>query len=580
MCPNGPDDGTAPAPTLPDVTGDRPPDDQRYRLIFEQSPSPQLLLDESLRFAEVNDAACALLGRAAAELVGTPWVSVVHPEERAEALAAGRRAMAERHSARTYRTDRRLLRPDGRTVRVLVTGVSLGANGVLVTLEDVTLAREAQARLAHSALHDNLTGLPNKRLLVDRLAQVMSRSPDGRDVALVYMDLDNVQRINDSLGLDAGDALLVALARNLTIALPATDTIARVVGDEFVVVRSGVEDSSDALATLADQVLAALSRPVAVAGHELVVTASAGVVRAEGRDTDPGTLLREGHRAMQAAKREGRARWVRASGPASPPDVRLHLERELREALTRGELALHYQPLVRTDGKVLGFEALLRWQHPTRGVLAPAEFLDVADQAVLSAELTTWVIDQALHDAMTSMGNLQVSVNVPVEDLRRDDFAERTLATIARHEMAADRLKIELLETQLADSIALDVSIDKLTAAGVEFMVDDFGTGYSTLSYLKRLPVSGVKVDRSFVATITDDPVDASIVRAIVDACRATGHTCVAEGVERPSQGRLLRALGVDVLQGDLLGRAAPLATYAQLIADGHLDLESLFSRH
>jgi EAL domain-containing protein (putative c-di-GMP-specific phosphodiesterase class I) len=309
-----------------------------------------------------------------------------------------------------------------------------------------------------------------------------------------------------------------------------------------------------------------------------VVTASAGVVSVDARDTDPGTLLRQGHAAMQAAKREGRARWVRASAPAPPSEGRLHLERELREALTREQLALHYQPLVRTDGKLLGFEALLRWRHATRGVLAPAEFLEVADQAVLSAELTTWVIEQAVHDAVTSMGDLQVSVNVPVDDLRREDFADRTLAALADHDLAPDRLKIELLETQLADSVALDVSIDKLTAAGVEFMVDDFGTGYSTLSYLKRLPVSGVKVDRSFVATITDDRVDASIVRAIVDACRATGRTCVAEGVERPGQGRLLRALGVDVLQGDLLGRAAPLETYVQLIADGRLDLEQLFS--
>jgi diguanylate cyclase (GGDEF)-like protein/PAS domain S-box-containing protein len=554
------------------VTGEPAPDDQRYHLIFEQSPSPQLLLDEALRFVEVNAAACALLGRAAAELVATPWVSVVHPEERAQALETGRRAMAERHSLRTYRSDRRLVRPDGSTVRVLVTGVSLGKSGVLVTLEDVTLAREAQARLAHSALHDNLTGLPNKRLLVDRLAHALSRSADGHDVALVYLDLDNVQRINDSLGLDAGDALLVALARNLTVALPATDTIARVTGDEFVVVRTGLTDSAGAVAELADQVLAALSRPVAVAGHELVVTASAGVVSVDARDTDPGTLLRQGHAAMQAAKREGRARWVRASAPAPPSEGRLHLERELREALTREQLALHYQPLVRTDGKLLGFEALLRWRHATRGVLAPAEFLEVADQAVLSAELTTWVIEQAVHDAVTSMGDLQVSVNVPVDDLRREDFADRTLAALADHDLAPDRLKIELLETQLADSVALDVSIDKLTAAGVEFMVDDFGTGYSTL------PVSGVKVDRSFVATITDDRVDASIVRAIVDACRATGRTCVAEGVERPGQGRLLRALGVDVLQGDLLGRAAPLETYVQLIADGRLDLEQLFS--
>ena len=358
----------------------------------------------------------------------------------------------------------------------------------------------------------------------------------------------------------------------------ATDSVARLGGDEFVVVCSGVTDTSDALAALADQVLAALSRPVAVAGHELVVTASAGVVRAEGHDTDPGTLLRQGHGAMQTAKPRGEP------GGCAPPAR----PRRPTDSCTSNVSCVRPSPAAswpcttnRWYGRTASSSAsrpCCAGSTPRGGCSRPAEFLDVADQAVLSAELTTWVIDQALNDALTSMGELQVSVNVPVEDLRRDDFAERTLAAIADHDMSADRLKIELLETQLADSVALEVSIDKLTAAGVEFMVDDFGMGYSTLSYLKRLPVSGVKVDRSFVATITDDPVDASIVRAIVDACRATGRTCVAEGVERPSQGRLLRALGVDALQGDLLGRPAPLATYAQLIADGRLDLDELLS--
>jgi EAL domain-containing protein (putative c-di-GMP-specific phosphodiesterase class I) len=248
------------------------------------------------------------------------------------------------------------------------------------------------------------------------------------------------------------------------------------------------------------------------------------------------------------------------------------VEHELRDALTRGELTLHYQPLVRVDGLLVGFEALLRWQHPTRGILAPGEFLGFAEQSILSADVTAWVIDQAVRDASERLRpGISVSVNVPIEDLRRDDFVDRTLETLATYALPPEQLKIELLENQLAD--AVDGPIERLIAAGVQFVVDDFGTGYSALAYLKRLPVASVKIDRSFVVGITDDPVDASIVRAIVEACRATGRTCVAEGVERASQALLLAELGVTTLQGELLGRAAPLATYAEIIEAGRLNL-------
>src|SRR3954451_6767189 len=567
-------------PTLHRVTGERPPDEQRYRLLFEQSPSPQLLLDEDLRFVEVNEAACVLLGRTATELIGMPWVSVVHPDERTESLAAGREAVRRRREVPFYRTDRRLILPDDRSIKVVATGVHVTDDGgahadswILVTLQDVTSVRQAQAQLAHATLHDPLTGLPNKRLLADRISQALTRSKvEGRDVVLAYLDLDHVQRVNDSLGLEQGDLLLAAVARNLRATLSATDTIAHVVGDEFVVVREGVDDSEQALSDFGDLVLAAVSRPVVVGEHELVVSASAGLVRADSGSGQPAELLRQGQRAAQVAKREGRARWVIAVAGSPAGDVRLRVEHELRDALTRGELTLHYQPLVRVDGELVGFEALLRWQHPTRGILAPDEFLGFAEQSILSAGVTAWVIDHAVRDPAERLRpGVSVSVNVPIEDLRRDDFVDRTLDTLVTYGLPPQQLKIELLENQLAD--AVDGPIERLIAAGVQFVVDDFGTGYSALAYLKRLPVASVKIDRSFVVGITDDPVDASIVRAIVDACRATGRTCLAEGVERASQALLLAELGVDTLQGDLLARPAPLAAYTEIIETARMKL-------
>ena len=311
------------------MTGERPPDEQRYRLLFEQSPSPQLLLDEDLRFVEVNEAACALLGRSATELIGTPWVSVVHPDERTESLAAGREAVRRRHEIPFYRADRRLILPDDRTIKVVAMGVHVtddsesgGDSWILVTLQDVTSVRQAQAQLAHATLHDPLTGLPNKRLLADRISQALMRSKAaGRDVVLAYLDLDHVQRVNDSLGLEQGDQLLAAVARNLRASLLATDTIAHVVGDEFVVVREGVADTEQALGELGDLVLAAVSRPVVVAEHELVVSASAGLVRADSASADPAELLRQGQRGCADRQARGPSTLGHRRRPGHPPET-------------------------------------------------------------------------------------------------------------------------------------------------------------------------------------------------------------------------------------------------------------------
>ena len=557
------------------------PEDPRYRALFERSPVAMALFDDDGRFFEVNDAACDLLRRSREELLSLAWDEVVHPDERALSQAARLRVIAA--GSATHRVERRVPLPDGTEVRVRLTTVRLldggGRPGCLTSFEDVTASREIEGQLLHAALHDSLTGLPNRRLLLERLGQALARSRrDGRDVAVLFLDLDHVKRVNDSLGHDAGDALLAAVAHNLAEAVRDTDSVARLGGDEFVVVCEEVHGDEE-VDILAGRILEAISTPVEISGHRVVVTASLGVVTPESASVDPRDLLRHADAAMYHAKRSGRSRWSRGGVDDDEAErgTQLSVESELRHALLSGELALHYQPLIRSDGLLLGFEALVRWNHPTRGILAPEAFLGVADEGALVRDLTSWVVRRAVQDAAGWADHaVTVSVNVPADELRRSEFADLLLDLLAVTGLPAASVKLEVLETQLADSGPVLAAIERLVDAGVSFVVDDFGTGYSTLSYLKRLPVSAVKVDRSFVSSICDDPADLSIVRAVVEACRATGRQCVAEGVETTGQLRLLRALGVDALQGDLLGAAAPIETFSALLKAGRMDLDDL----
>ena len=432
-------------------------EDPRYRALFERSPVAMALFDDDGRFYEVNDAACDLLQRSRDELLLLSWDDVVHPDERALSHAARLRVIATESA--THRVERRVPLPDGTEVRVRLTTVRMidgsGRPGCLTSLEDVTASREVEGRLLHAALHDSLTGLPNRRLLLERLGQALARSRrDGRDVAVLFLDLDHVKRVNDSLGHDAGDALLAAVAHNLAEAVRDTDSVARLGGDEFVVVCEEVHGDEE-VDILAGRILEAISTPVEISGHRVVVTASLGVVTPESASVDPRDLLRHADAAMYHAKRSGRSRWSRGGVDDDEAErgTQLSVESELRHALLAGELALHYQPLIRNDGLLLGFEALVRWHHPTRGILAPEAFLGVADEGALVRDLTTWVVRRAVQDAAGWHDHaVSVSVNVPADELRRSEFADLLLDLLAVTGLPASSVKLEVLETQLADS--------------------------------------------------------------------------------------------------------------------------------
>ncbi|WP_164983976.1 EAL domain-containing protein [Cellulomonas endophytica] len=434
-----------------------------------------------------------------------------------------------------------------------------------VQLVDVTERTDLEARLAHQAMHDALTGLPNRVLLLDRIAQALAAAPRaGGAVAVLFLDLDHFKRVNDSLGHAVGDQVLAEVATRLVRAVRPGDTVARLGGDEFVVCCPAVADRA-AGAALAARVLREVCRPVTVDGREVGVGASVGMTLARA-GTDPGDLLREADTAMYEAKVDGRGRAAFFSERLFDR-VRLDLELdgELRAAVAERAFVLHVQPLVEiATGRVTAVEALLRWQHPRRGLLLPGAWLDVAETSGLMPRLGAWALDAALAGwprvARRHGEHVRVHVNVSAAQLRDGGFGGVVEAALARTGTPPDRVVLELTETHLLTvHDALVAELDRIRSLGVRLSVDDFGTGYSSLTQLTALPVDEVKIDRSFVAAMTTDPRSRAVVEGVVAMARAMQLDVVGEGVETREVARALADAGCRVAQGYLWGRPAPL---------------------
>ena len=552
------------------------PDEQRFADLFRSFPVGVALLTDEGFFADVNDALCVLLGYPRDDLIGTPYARIVHPDDVQAAQDTRLEVISRRQPL--VRAERRLLRGDGSVVWALVNTRRYEEDGTafsVTAIEDITARKAAEDQLVVLALHDSLTGLPNRRLLLDRMERALARSRrDGRDVAVLFLDLDHVKRVNDALGHEAGDELLVMASKNLQAVVRETDTVARLGGDEFVVVCENAGGMAE-LEALAARMLEAVRIPVAIGSESVVVTASIGLVTPTSAQDRPQDLLRAADAAMYQAKQAGRGRVVIGTAPVDHAGGhRLTLESEARRAIDRHELVLHYQPVVRMDGTLESLEALLRWRHPERGLLLPEDFLPALSESSLSGRVTGWVMQRALEDAGSWGPQVpRVNVNVPVDELRDPAFADEVLALLQLHAVPAMSLMLEIVEDQLAETEAIMSTVGRLEAAGVSFAVDDFGTGYSSLAYLKRLPIRAVKIDRSFISTVCDDPAGASIVKAVLDACRATGRGTVAQGVETVEQLVLLRELGCDCIQGALTGMPSPLELLRTVVETGRVDL-------
>ena len=453
-------------------------------------------------------------------------------------------------------------------------------SGISGVLRDITDRKAMEARLEHQATHDPLTGLPNRVLLLDRLEVALGRAErTGSALAVLFVDLDRFKVVNDSLGHALGDRVLVSLADRIRQCVTTSQTVARFGGDEFVVLVEDLADVSDAV-RLADDVAAVIARPVEVDPARLVVSASIGIALSAPGDT-PEAMLRNADAAMYRAKAAGRSRAV-VFEPSMHADAvdRFDVEAGLRRAVDADELVLHYQPKVDlATGRIVGLEALVRWQHPTRGLMLPDEFLPVAAETGLIVDVGAWVVEEALgslagfdaaHAGGDGDGGLYLCVNISAAELLDPGLPSVFESAIARHGVDASRVDVELTEHTLMGEVDLvNERLRALKAMGLQIAIDDFGTGYSSLAYLRRFPVDLLKIDRTFVEGLGERPEDAAIVRAIVTLADSLALKVVAEGVETAAQLAELRSIGCSMGQGYHFARPLPEAEVLALLASG-----------
>ena len=430
-----------------------------------------------------------------------------------------------------------------------------------------------QERLAFQAFHDPVTELPNRALFLDRLRHAQERMARlSAKYALVFIDLDRFKVVNDSLGHAAGDELLVQVARRLQGSLRVGDTLGRFGGDEFVALLEDLSSEREALG-VAQRFLASLAEPFPLQEREIIVTASAGVVIGDGTHLGPEECIREADVAMYRAKARGGGCFEvfhhELEGGALP---RLDLEIDLRRAITDGELEVHYQPVLRTGGGIVGVEALVRWRHPARGLVPPMEFIPLAEETGLILPLGQFVLEEACRQVgewrrrHPELAELVVSVNLSPRQFRQADLDRQVAAALERSGLDPGSLCLEVTEGVMVEDVeAATSTLNRLKALGVAISVDDFGTGYSSLSYLKRFPIDYVKIDRSFVAGL-DEKVDSEIVRSVIRLAAAIGISAVAEGVENAEQLAQLEALGCPLVQGFYLARPQPASDTERLL--------------
>jgi diguanylate cyclase (GGDEF)-like protein len=442
--------------------------------------------------------------------------------------------------------------------------------------ERVGLALEGarrSAELVRMAYHDTLTGLPNRALLLDRLQQALLQRHPQQPAAVLLLDLDNFKVINDSLGHEAGDALLQAVARQLLGAVRAGDTVARLGGDEFVVLLPEVSGGEGVL-RMAERLASSLRTPFTLAGREVAISTSIGVALSEPDDREPERLLRAADLALYRAKANGRSCYALFDPEmAATAMERMELESALRGAMERQELQVYYQPIFHLGShKLLGWEALVRWRHPTRGLVSPALFIPVAEETGLVVALGQWVLEAACRQAqawqvMTGERGLSMSVNVAARQFQSPDLIADVDRIIRELGVSPQTLQLEITESAIMQGGETATgTLEALKKLGVRLAIDDFGTGYSSLAYLKRFPVDTLKVDRSFVDGLGRDAQDGAIVRSVVALAKALDLNVTAEGIETPAQQAQLALLGCDFGQGYLLGRPVPAEQAEELL--------------
>jgi diguanylate cyclase (GGDEF)-like protein len=433
--------------------------------------------------------------------------------------------------------------------------------------EDITEKRRAEERIEWLARHDPLTGVANRFHFRETFENALRSLSDGSRLALHWLDLDQFKQVNDTLGHPMGDALLKVVAQRLRASVRRSDFLARLGGDEFAIITPGATDA-DTLMAIADRILATLCHPYSVMGHTLVIGASVGIAVIDRPSLSAADVMRYADMALYRAKNEGRRRACIYDAAMDADLVqRKQLEHDLRTAIENDELMLAYQPVFSADGeRVVGVEALARWNHPVRGNVTPAEFIPIAEHSGLIIPLGEWALRRACLDA--AAWPVALAVNVSPLQFRRPDFVEVVKRTLAETGFDATRLELEITESTLLGNVeGAETAMRQLKALGVRLALDDFGTGYSSLLYLRRFPFDKLKIDRSFIRNIESAAEAAPIVHAIVSLGRGLGMKVTAEGVETAEQHLFLRAAGVHFMQGYRFGRPEPAAAITERLA-------------
>jgi diguanylate cyclase (GGDEF)-like protein/PAS domain S-box-containing protein len=537
--------------------------EQRLELwakVFEASSEAILILDHQHRLLSANAAFYRATGYAADDVTGkqADFVSAQHLGEGAIASIA---AAVDRTSNWRGEAHVKLARGGEYPAWLIVSAVRDRGGNVshyICTLIDVTERKRSEARIQFLAEHDVLTELPNRALFAKRLGGELNKARDGEAcVAVLFIDLDRFKNINDSLGHHVGDALLRSVSRRLLAAVRSGDTVSRLGGDEFTVILGGVGDAADAARVIDERIISLLREPHRIGGMTLQVSCSIGVAMYPTDGQDIGMLMQNADVAMYQAKAAGGS-LVKFFSPemAAHARMRLSLETSLRCAIERNELSLAFQPcLDARTGALVSVEALLRWNNPDLGCVAPSRFIPIAEETGLIIPIGAWVIDETCRQMALwrneDMIDIQVSINISAVQLRGTEVVTILSESLARHDIPASMLELEITETVLMDSAENYLEpIKLLRALGVKLSLDDFGTGYSSLSYLNRFPLDRLKIDRAFVHDMLDTPADLAIIKAIIELGHELGLRVVAEGVESEREAQILRSIGCDELQG------------------------------
>ena len=557
--------------------------EQRFRALVEKSWSGVALLDRDLRFCYVGSSTDRLLGYSDDDLLGRNFLALVHRRER-EAARAGFQELLETPFSESQ-GELRFLHHDGSWVWLEGFAQNLlddpRVSAVVINYRDITQRKATEKQLEYQSYYDALTGLPNRLLFRDRVVNAIAHAERQRaSIAVMYLDLDHFKLVNDALGHLAGDRLLAEVARRLEESVRPFDTVSRLGGDEFTILLNDIADA-DAVAVIAGRILHAISRPFVIDGHELFITASIGASLFPTDGDEPDALFRNADSAMNRAKELGRNQsQLFMTAMNDRYTRRLALEQRLHRAIEREELLVHYQPIYdRMHRRFVAVEALVRWNHPERGIIPPTDFIDLAEQAGLIVQIGEWVLRTAcmqVKEWHAAGLDLRVGVNVSAFQIHQTDIVQTVTKAIEESGIDPHMLELEITESVALQNLDLTMDVlEQIRARGVKIIIDDFGTGQSSLIYLHRFPIDTIKIDKGFVQDVAEDEAAAAIVSYVINLAHAMRLEVVAEGVETEAQYSFLRHYACDLMQGFLFSEPMPAERIPEFIRDGRGVIES-----